>query len=169
MSRGACNDCGCAFEECECSERAALSKKARRPAPTTESATDESRKPWKAHGTFIQTYPCFKFSYALAPARAYDLLDAATKRGVIRQNMSCYTGGLEHDHVNRGWLINDGWVIFDINKDLGFVDVLANSRGRYKVYRAPLSSFIDLLRERIDTYSPLRHLYFDLTAPHEHA
>jgi hypothetical protein len=170
VSYGACHACGCAFEASECPARQ-LNKPARRARPSTESSVQEIGKNFKAHGTFIRTYECFKYVCTLAPVRAHAALCEASRRNLVEKRFGGGFTGSErsHDHVNNGLMINDGWIITQIDRSLGFVEVLANDRGRYVVYRASLRPFLELLRERIDTYSPLRHLYFDLTTPHEHA
>lgn len=67
------------------------------------------------------------------------------------------------------FLENRAWAITDVNRDLGKIGVVSNFNGRYSLHEAPLSRFIDVLRETIDTYSALRHIYYDLTTPHEYA
>lgn len=93
-------------------------------------------------------------------AQAFDLL---SKSPYIKRKLSV---GESRDGQ---FLMDRGWAIVDISRDLGYVDVVYNFNGRYSVRRASLAGFLTFLREVIETRSPLRHLYFDLTEPHDHA
>lgn len=151
MAFGACKTCGCALEECEC-PRGGVVPPGAGPAKVVPRFT--------AHGTYIETYPCFRMVEKLTRAQAFD-----------RLSKSSWILGKVNVDMDRAeeFLGNRSWAVVEASRELGFVDVVYNYNGRYSLRQAPLASFLDVLRQVLDTYSPLRRLYYTLTEPYEHA
>lgn len=143
MAYGACNDCGCSYEQCECPER-------------EESMTTT------AHGTYIHDYQCFEIVEKLGLREAFDLLKSAD---LVKPKT--YPG--DDDFKNRSGLFNKAWAIVAIDRDLGLVKAVYNHDGRYSLHQASIPSFLKRIENARSWNPDFQKLYDELTTPHEHA
>lgn len=124
MAYGACDDCGCALQECECG-----------PEPETETGPPV---PWPTHGSYLTQYMGVDLVEKLTPYRAFELLRDST----ITNPTGEYRPwpGAAAFVKNRG-LVNKMWACISINLDLGYMDMVYNHDGRYSLRRMSLQSF----------------------------
>lgn len=139
-AHGACADCGCAHEECECTE-----------APVAETYVYEGG--FECHGTYLSEYRGFRVVRKLGLYEAFVLLrDSKHVKGP--QNWPGDRVFLSH-----AGLVNRGWAAVDIDRERGRIRVVYNHDGRYTLQEAGLHGFLEATRQATTWSASLRALH----------
>lgn len=144
MAYGACPDCGCSKEECECVPLFAF------------DLIYPERQRFTAHGTFLRDYECFQIVRKLEVPEAHALMSKSLwlseKTAIASERM------LE---------VNE-WVVVEINRDKGYVEAVSRTN-KYALYRAGAQAFIKAIHQASAYNKILRALFDAITQPNENA
>lgn len=141
VAHGACADCGCAQEECECED----------PSPPAETYTYQ--KPFTCTGSYLSDYRGFRVVKKLGLYEAFKLLrDSPFIEGPRR-----WMG--EKVFLAGSGLVNKGWAVVSIDRDLGKIQVVYNHDGRYTLQEAGLHSFLESTRQATTWSHSLRRIH----------
>lgn len=174
MSYGACDHCGCSHHECECrAERPIknihetgiwnemLADILNSTSTTQNSMTDKIRE-FTCHGTYINDFTCFEMERKLGLDEAFMLL---TRSAWVKEK-PVSRADCRHSEY---FLLNKGWSIVEIDRDLGVIKAVYNHDGFYSLRVASLQSFLNATDSMASWHRDIRNLRTELMAPHEHA